>query len=151
MNEAAIFTAQKIFQQDAEGKRQFRERVDAVFFQLFEAMNLKGLRADVELVASAERIPCGDGHSLSFRVSAQLYIITENEKRRRHGTISAKRAANAGNAGGPIEEKRFSADHVGCRRTELGNAAVEAIAEIVSDNEERPCRNDYRMKYRIIG
>src|SRR5882762_5351883 len=45
-------------------------------------MNLKGLRADVELVASAKRIACGDGHSLSFRVSAQLYIITENEKRR---------------------------------------------------------------------
>src|SRR3981189_2375576 len=79
MNEAAIFTAQKIFQQDAEGKGQFRERVDAVLFQLFEAMNLKGLRADVELVASAERIPCRDGHSLSFRVSAQPYIITENE------------------------------------------------------------------------
>jgi len=47
--------------------------------------------------------------------------------------------------------KAVFADHVGCRRTELGNAAVEAITEIVSDNEERPCRNDYRMKYRIIG
>src|SRR5882762_4925976 len=82
MNEAAIFTAKKIFQQDAEGKRQFRERVDAVFFQLFEAMNLKGLRADVELVASAKRIACGNGHSLSFRISAQLYMIAENEKRR---------------------------------------------------------------------
>src|SRR5882757_4137979 len=82
MNEAAIFTAQKIFQQDAEGKGQFRECVDAVFFQLFEAMNLKGLRADVELFASAERIDCRNGHSLSFRVSAQLYIIAENKKRR---------------------------------------------------------------------
>jgi hypothetical protein len=26
-------------------------------------MNIKGLRADVELVASAKRIACGDGHS----------------------------------------------------------------------------------------
>ncbi len=42
-------------------------RVDAVLFQLFEAMNIKGLRADVELVASAERIACGDGHPVPFR------------------------------------------------------------------------------------
>jgi hypothetical protein len=30
-------------------------------------MYVKRLRADVELVASAERIACGDGHSYPFR------------------------------------------------------------------------------------
>jgi hypothetical protein len=28
-------------------------------------MNIKGLRADVELVASAERIACGSGHPVA--------------------------------------------------------------------------------------
>jgi hypothetical protein len=41
-------------------------------------MNIKGLRAYVELVASAKRIACGDGHSYPFRC-VQHYIITENE------------------------------------------------------------------------
>jgi hypothetical protein len=58
----AIFAAQKIFEEDAKGKRQLGDGVHAMLFQLFEAMNIKGLRADVELVASAERIACGDGH-----------------------------------------------------------------------------------------
>jgi hypothetical protein len=37
-------------------------------------MNIKGLRADVELVARAERIACGDGHSgFLSQSSAALY------------------------------------------------------------------------------
>jgi hypothetical protein len=37
-------------------------------------MNIKGLRADVELVAGAERIACGDGHpAVLSESSAALY------------------------------------------------------------------------------
>jgi hypothetical protein len=36
-------------------------------------MNLKGLRADVELVASAKRIACGDGHPILSVEWAALY------------------------------------------------------------------------------
>jgi hypothetical protein len=37
-------------------------------------MNIKGLRADVELVASAKRIACGDGHpGFLSEIRAALY------------------------------------------------------------------------------
>ena len=55
-------------------KGQLGDGVDAVLFQLFKAMNIKGLRADVELVASAERIARGDGHpGFLSEGSAALY------------------------------------------------------------------------------
>ncbi len=68
MNKPAIFATQQIFQKDAEGKRKFRQVRDALLFKKFKAVNIEGLSANVQLVASAERIARVDGHSLqSFR------------------------------------------------------------------------------------
>src|SRR6266481_7213481 len=102
-----------------------------------------------------KELPAGMAILASFPRVAQLYIIAENERRRRRGTISArpnaacltKRAANAGNDGRPIQEKWLSAYHVRCHRTELGDAAVKAIPDIVSNNKERAFRNGVRMKH----
>ena len=63
VNDAAVFKAQEIFEQNAERERQFGERGDALLFEHFEAMNFEGLRADVESVARFEGIASGDGHS----------------------------------------------------------------------------------------
>src|SRR5256885_12739556 len=54
-------------------------------------MNIKRLRADIELVASAEGISCGDGHSLPFLRCAALY---DNRKRKQRGTTIMEMAMN---------------------------------------------------------
>src|SRR5260370_8680781 len=56
-DEAAIFAAQKIFEENAEGERELGERVDAVLFQLFKAANFKGLRAPARLCSLSQRLP----------------------------------------------------------------------------------------------
>src|SRR5256885_8880426 len=54
-------------------------------------MNIKRLRADIELVASAEGISCGDGHSLPFLRCAALY---DNRKRKQRGATIMEMAMN---------------------------------------------------------
>src|SRR5208283_2440883 len=62
-NGASILAAQQVFQQNAEGEGQPDELSEALLFQLFEALNLKSLRANVQVVSRSEGICRGDGHS----------------------------------------------------------------------------------------
>jgi hypothetical protein len=62
MDEAAIFAAKKIFEKDAQGERKLCQVGDALLFEEFEAVNLKGLSADIQFVACAERIARVNGH-----------------------------------------------------------------------------------------
>jgi hypothetical protein len=64
MNEAAVLAAQKIFEKYAERKGQFRQIARDLFFKQLEPVNIERLRANVQLIASSEGIPCGNGHSL---------------------------------------------------------------------------------------
>ena len=64
VNEAAVFTAQKIFQEDAEREGKSGDGAQALLFQFFEAINFEGLCADIELIARVERVCCGNRHSL---------------------------------------------------------------------------------------
>jgi hypothetical protein len=65
--------------------------------------------------------------------------------------LLAERATDAGVARGPIEEERLSAHYVLCNGTEVGDAAVEAIWEIVSDNEERAFRHGRRLEHGVVS
>ena len=60
---AAILKPQEIFEKNAQRERQFRKCGDALLFEHFEAMDLEGLRANIECVARFEGISSGDGHS----------------------------------------------------------------------------------------
>src|SRR6202008_2612639 len=58
----------------AQGERKFCKFGDALFFQEFEAVNFKGLGADVKFVACAEGISRVDGHpAYPFPVKAVFY------------------------------------------------------------------------------
>jgi len=72
--DAAIFTAQKIFQQDAEWENGSLAVLIRCFPSFARRLNLKDLRADVSLSRVQKRMPGGMRHSLSFRVSGALYI-----------------------------------------------------------------------------
>jgi len=77
VNEAAILATQEIFKKDAERKRKFREIIDALFFEEFEALNLEDLRADVEFVARMEGVGHRDGHLVFLSGALQHSMITE--------------------------------------------------------------------------
>ena len=79
VNEAAVFAAQKIFQQNAQRKGELAQIRDAIFFERFQAMNFKALRAYAQRVTRAKRISCGDGHPLGPFASAWPSMITEIE------------------------------------------------------------------------
>jgi hypothetical protein len=62
MNEVAVFATEEIFEKNTKRERKFGEISVAVFFKKLEAMNFECLRADVEFVASFERVAAGEGH-----------------------------------------------------------------------------------------
>jgi hypothetical protein len=76
VHKAPIFVTQQIFQQDAQRKRQPGHIFEAAAFQVFEAMNLKGLRAHVQFVARSKRVCCGNCHLAVFS-SVRALMITE--------------------------------------------------------------------------
>ena len=73
MDEAAVFKAEKIFEQNAQRERKRGELGDSLFFEMFEAVNFEGLCADVEGVARFEGVASGDGHSGGPFVSSHVY------------------------------------------------------------------------------
>ena len=90
MNETAVFAAQQIFEQNAQGKGQLGEVGEALFFKKFQAVNFEGLRADVQLVACAEGIArVRWPFSLSFHCDTQPSMITEIESGRRAAILVA--------------------------------------------------------------
>src|SRR5713226_7273479 len=56
MDKPAVLLPQQVLQKDFQGKRQPRYISDALFFERFQAVNFKTLRADFERVACVEGI-----------------------------------------------------------------------------------------------
>src|SRR5215813_1083973 len=77
VNEPAVFTAEEVFEQDAEGKRQFIYVPDVLFFENFEALDVEGLCADVQLVTRSERVCHRDGHLVFLSGEKEQSMITE--------------------------------------------------------------------------
>ena len=82
VDEAAVFEAQKIFEQNAERERKLGEIGYAVFFERFQTMNFETLCADAQRIARAKRVSCGDSHPLGPFAGVQPSMITEIEMRR---------------------------------------------------------------------
>src|SRR2546429_535557 len=84
MHEAAVFEAKQVFKKNAQREGKLCEFGDALVFEEFEAVNLKRLGADVELVTAAEGVSRVDGHPGDpFAPGEQLSIIAEIASARR--------------------------------------------------------------------
>ena len=62
-HEAPVFTAEEIFEEDAQRERKLGEMAESLRFESFEAMNFEGLRANVQFVSGSEGIGSGDRHT----------------------------------------------------------------------------------------
>lgn len=83
VHKAAVFGTQEIFEKDSEGKGKMADAAETLLFEFFQAINLKHLRADVELVAGMEGICCGNGHSrLPFKEGTGFYDNRNHERGR---------------------------------------------------------------------
>ena len=73
MDEAAVFKAEEILEQHAQGERKRGELGDSLLFEMFEAVNFEGLSADVEGVARFEGVASGDGHAAVLSCGSHVY------------------------------------------------------------------------------
>jgi hypothetical protein len=62
MHEAAVFAAEQILQKNTQSEWELLQAANSLLFEKFEPVNIKGLGADVQLVACAERIARINGH-----------------------------------------------------------------------------------------
>ena len=72
-NEAIVFEAKEVFEENAQRERKRGELGNALLFEMFEPMNFEGLCADVEGVARFEGVASGDGHAAVLSGSSHIY------------------------------------------------------------------------------
>ena len=77
MDEAAVFTTEEILEKDSKRERELGDVADVLFFENFEALDVEGLCADVQLVTRSERVCHRDGHLVFLSGEKEQSMITE--------------------------------------------------------------------------